>query len=195
MFYLNIKNILLNENNTAVITDFGLSGLIDFNKTIFNYTYLVQTIWYRSPEIYFKIPYNEAIDMWSFGIIFYELLFDKILIKCNIDENLLLNIINILDIPNNEYIVSHYNITKYFYHNISTNKWDLYTYNDSKNNKIIPGYNKKFENIITDKFDIHIASKFIELIKSCLIYDMNKRITPKKALQYIDENILHLITS
>jgi serine/threonine protein kinase len=38
------------------------------------YIVLVVTRWYRAPEIILSEPYNSAVDVWSVGCIFAELL-------------------------------------------------------------------------------------------------------------------------
>uniref|UniRef100_A0A8D3BVH4 Protein kinase domain-containing protein n=1 Tax=Scophthalmus maximus TaxID=52904 RepID=A0A8D3BVH4_SCOMX len=35
--------------------------------------FIAQSLWYRAPEVMLHIPYNEAIDMWSLGLIAAEL--------------------------------------------------------------------------------------------------------------------------
>ena len=64
------ENILLRKINKSgiKIIDFG-SGCFENEKI---YTY-IQSRFYRAPEIVLGIPYNFAIDMWSFGCILYEL--------------------------------------------------------------------------------------------------------------------------
>jgi len=64
------ENILLRKINKSgiKIIDFG-SGCFENEKI---YTY-IQSRFYRAPEIVLGIPYQGAIDMWSFGCILYEL--------------------------------------------------------------------------------------------------------------------------
>ena len=50
------------------IIDFG-SSCTEFKN---GFTY-VQSRYYRAPEVLLGIPYDHAIDMWSFGLIIYEL--------------------------------------------------------------------------------------------------------------------------
>lgn len=65
------SNILLNANCDLKICDFGLArGEVDQNMT-----YYVATRWYRAPELIMQWGnYDKAIDMWSVGCIFCELL-------------------------------------------------------------------------------------------------------------------------
>ena len=67
------QNILIDENDNVVICDWGLSRFMQTNDNAC-FTNLVQTLWYRSPELLLGQPnYNIHIDIWSFGIIMGEL--------------------------------------------------------------------------------------------------------------------------
>ena len=64
------ENILLKAPNKSSIK------VIDFGSSCFEnervYTY-IQSRFYRSPEVILGLPYDMAIDMWSFGCILAEL--------------------------------------------------------------------------------------------------------------------------
>ena len=51
------------------LIDFGLARPVSAAKA----GACVQTTWYRAPEIMLHIPFNEAIDMWSLGLVAVEL--------------------------------------------------------------------------------------------------------------------------
>ncbi|WOL00821.1 mitogen-activated protein kinase [Canna indica] len=74
------KNILANANCKLKICDFGLARVAfnDTPTTIF-WTDYVATRWYRAPELCgsFYSKYTPAIDIWSIGCIFAELLIGK----------------------------------------------------------------------------------------------------------------------
>ncbi|CAN4103129.1 unnamed protein product [Withania somnifera] len=76
------KNVLANANCKLKICDFGLAR-VSFNDTpttIF-WTDYVATRWYRAPELCgsFYSKYTPAIDIWSIGCIFAEVLTGKTL--------------------------------------------------------------------------------------------------------------------
>ena len=67
------SNLLLNSNCDLKICDFGLARVEDDNNP--NLTEYVVTRWYRAPEIMLACQeYTKAIDVWSVGCIFAELL-------------------------------------------------------------------------------------------------------------------------
>ncbi|KAM6584980.1 hypothetical protein CsatB_011982 [Cannabis sativa] len=74
------KNILANANCKLKVCDFGLARVAfsDTPTTIF-WTDYVATRWYRAPELCgsFSSKYTPAIDMWSIGCIFAEVLTGK----------------------------------------------------------------------------------------------------------------------
>ncbi|KAK3446239.1 hypothetical protein EUGRSUZ_A01974 [Eucalyptus grandis] len=74
------KNILANANCKLKICDFGLARVAfnDTPSTVF-WTDYVATRWYRAPELCgsFFSKYTPAIDIWSIGCIFAEVLTGK----------------------------------------------------------------------------------------------------------------------
>ncbi|CAH8389811.1 unnamed protein product [Eruca vesicaria subsp. sativa] len=74
------KNILANANCKLKICDFGLARVAfnDTPTTIF-WTDYVATRWYRAPELCgsFYSKYTPAIDIWSIGCIFAEVLMGR----------------------------------------------------------------------------------------------------------------------
>ena len=50
----------------------------------------MQTVWYRSPEVYFKIPLDVKMDIWSVGCIIYEIIEYKALFKVKKDNDILI---------------------------------------------------------------------------------------------------------
>lgn len=72
------KNILANADCKLKICDFGLArpAFHDSGPTTVFWTDYVATRWYRAPELCgsFFTKYTPAIDIWSIGCIFAEIL-------------------------------------------------------------------------------------------------------------------------
>ena len=63
------ENLLINENNILKLCDFGWSVKLNNNKR----TTFCGTVEYMAPEIIKKQKYDESIDIWSLGVLLYEL--------------------------------------------------------------------------------------------------------------------------
>jgi len=71
------SNLLINNDGQLKLADFGLARVYDTDKQ-HAYTNRVITLWYRPPELLLGATmYGPAIDMWSAGCIFAELLLRK----------------------------------------------------------------------------------------------------------------------
>ncbi|CAG9941927.1 unnamed protein product [Clonostachys rosea f. rosea IK726] len=70
---LKTSNILLNNRGQLKIADFGMARYVGDPPP--KLTSLIVTLWYRSPELLLGTKtYGSAVDMWSVGCIFGELL-------------------------------------------------------------------------------------------------------------------------
>ncbi|KAK2014697.1 Pkinase-domain-containing protein [Colletotrichum eremochloae] len=70
---LKTSNLLLNNRGQLKIADFGMARYVGDPPP--KLTQLVVTLWYRSPELLLGArAYGRAVDMWSVGCIFGELL-------------------------------------------------------------------------------------------------------------------------
>ncbi|KAJ9451263.1 Extracellular signal-regulated kinase 1 [Diplonema papillatum] len=67
------SNILVDSDGTVKLADFGLSrdNPQTVNDELTNY---VVTRWYRAPEVLIQDRYDGAVDVWSLGCIFAEML-------------------------------------------------------------------------------------------------------------------------
>ena len=69
------QNLLLSENKTLIITDFGLAKHFKNNE-------MLETVCgsplYLAPEIIAKKNYSIQSDLWSVGIILYQMIFGKV---------------------------------------------------------------------------------------------------------------------
>ena len=99
------RNILINSNCDLKICDFGLARpfINEMKVTSTQMTDYVATRWYRAPEVLLTYKkYTAAMDMWSIGCIFAELLLRKPLFP-GTDTNHQIEIItNLLGYPSEE---------------------------------------------------------------------------------------------
>jgi serine/threonine protein kinase len=154
-------NILLDKYGKAYVCDWGLCRYIKSNKPI-QLTCPVQTIGHRAPEIILKKKkYGIEIDMWSLGIILYELLSDKTFCPSNHWRTNINAMFNILGLPSRKELPELYRTKLY-------KKCKKYKNKKEKLEDIFPNTN---ENLL-------------DLLKNLLIFDSKKRITPKEALNH-----------
>jgi cyclin-dependent kinase len=66
------QNLLIDRRNNLKLADFGLARA--FGIPMRTYTHEVVTLWYRAPEVLLgSRHYSTAVDMWSVGCIFAEM--------------------------------------------------------------------------------------------------------------------------
>lgn len=65
------QNIFITKNNTLKLGDFGIARVL--NKTMDKARTVVGTPYYLSPEIIENKPYSFKSDIWSMGVLLYEL--------------------------------------------------------------------------------------------------------------------------
>ncbi|EKG20553.1 hypothetical protein MPH_02080 [Macrophomina phaseolina MS6] len=85
---LKTSNILMNNRGEIKVADFGMARFVG-DPPPPDLTQLVVTLWYRAPELLLGAKeYDSAIDMWSVGCIFGELLTKEPLLqgKNEVDE-------------------------------------------------------------------------------------------------------------
>ncbi|KAK4221244.1 kinase-like domain-containing protein [Podospora fimiseda] len=98
---LKTSNLLLNNRGQLKIADFGMARYIGDPPP--KLTQLVVTLWYRAPELLLgATKYNSAIDMWSIGCIFGELLTREPLLQGKNEVDELTKIFELCGIPTEE---------------------------------------------------------------------------------------------
>lgn len=98
---LKTSNLLLNNRGQLKIADFGMARY--FGDPPPKLTQLVVTLWYRAPELLLGAEkYGTAVDMWSVGCIFGELLTKEPLLQGKNEVDELSKIFELCGIPTEE---------------------------------------------------------------------------------------------
>ena len=95
------QNILLGDQGVIKIADFGLARA--FSVPLRPYSHEVVTMWYRSPELLLgSTEYTIAVDMWSVGCIFFEMLAMQALFPGDSAIEMIERIFTLLGTPNTQ---------------------------------------------------------------------------------------------
>ncbi|KKY38864.1 putative cyclin-dependent kinase g-1 [Diaporthe ampelina] len=98
---LKTSNLLLNNRGQLKIADFGMARYVGDPPP--KLTQLVVTLWYRAPELLLgAASYGEAVDMWSVGCIFGELLTREPLLQGKNEVDELTRIFELCGIPTDD---------------------------------------------------------------------------------------------
>lgn len=163
------SNLLLNSNCDLKICDFGLARTT--SETDFMTEYVV-TRWYRAPELLLNCTeYTAAIDIWSVGCIFMEIIRRKPLF------------------PGKDYVQQLRLITELLG---SPDESDLgFLRSDGARRHVmqLPKFPKQPFSV---KFP-HVAPVAIDLLEKMLVFDPLKRITVEEALNHPFLSSLHEI--
>ncbi|OMJ87558.1 hypothetical protein SteCoe_10737 [Stentor coeruleus] len=166
------RNLLVNSNCDLKICDFGLArpSVPELRVKSSQMTDYVATRWYRAPEVLLTFKkYTAAMDMWSVGCIFGELLLRKPLLPGTDANHQIDLIINLLGFPSEEDIQSIPNV-KAREKLLKMNKRNA----------------KCFEIIFRDA-----NPQAIDLLKKLLVFNPEKRYTVDQALNHPYLSALH----
>jgi serine/threonine protein kinase len=159
------RNLLVNGNCDLKICDFGLSraNIPEMMKAGAMTDY-ISTRWYRAPELLCGAEiYTEAVDMWSIGCIFAELLLRHPFLPGDDTENQLELIVNCFGQPEARYLQS---------------------FNDGRMLNIFQEMeNQNEEGHFNDTF-ANCDPVAVDLLKKMLLYDPEERITIEDALKH-----------
>ncbi|KAI1132942.1 Pkinase-domain-containing protein [Nemania abortiva] len=98
---LKTSNLLLNNRGRLKIADFGMARYVGDPPP--KLTQLVVTLWYRAPELLLGTKtYGAAIDMWSVGCIFGEILTREPLLPGKNEVDTLSKVFELCGIPTDE---------------------------------------------------------------------------------------------
>eukprot|EP00794_Sanderia_malayensis_P020551 gene20551-22573_t len=158
------SNLLLSHKGILKIGDFGLAR--EYGSPLKHYTTIVVTLWYRAPELLLGgKEYATAIDMWSVGCVFAELLTMKPLFPGRSESDMINRIFKELGTPNDKIwpgppAYSGYPLVKKM--NFANHPY----------------------NVLRQKFGTSLTDKGFNLLNRLLTYDPDKRITAEASLEH-----------
>ncbi|XP_073125215.1 mitogen-activated protein kinase homolog MMK1-like [Henckelia pumila] len=160
------SNLILNTNCDLKICDFGLARVT--SETDFMTEYVV-TRWYRAPELLLNSHgYTSAIDVWSVGCIYMEMVNRKPLFPGRDQVHQLRLLMELIGTPSESDLESfHENGKKYI--------------------RKLPPYKRQS---FAEKFP-HVPPLALDLVEKMLAFDPRKRITVENALKHPYLKSLH----
>jgi len=158
------SNLLLSHKGILKIGDFGLAR--EYGSPLKKYTSIVVTLWYRAPELLLGTKeYSTAIDLWSVGCVFAELLTMKPLFPGKSEIDQINRIFKELGTPNDKIWPGPPSYTEM----PQVKKMNIadHPYNSLRN-----------------RFGATFTDRGFELLNRLLTYDPARRISSEEALQH-----------
>ncbi|MCO5588925.1 hypothetical protein L7F22_042886 [Adiantum nelumboides] len=162
-------NLLINANCDLKICDFGLARTMSSSDSNFMTEYVV-TRWYRAPELLLNsADYTGAIDVWSVGCIYMELLNHQPLFPGKDYVHQLRSIVELIGLPNDSDLdfVKSENARRYL--------------------RQLPRYEKQH---LPEKYP-KVSPLALDLVDKMLTFDSSKRISVEDALAHPYLSSLH----
>ncbi|KAH8100631.1 Pkinase-domain-containing protein [Cristinia sonorae] len=159
---LKTSNLLMNNRGTIKVADFGLARRYGDPVGVGGLTQLVVTLWYRTPEILLgATTYSTAVDMWSVGCIFAELLLKEPLFQAKGEIELISMIFKLLGPP-------------------TSSSWPDYPQLPLAKTITLPS---PHAHQLRQRFP-YITTAGLDLLAQLLTYDPEMRITAEEAMQH-----------
>jgi serine/threonine protein kinase len=153
------QNLLIDKNGAIKLGDFGLARA--FGIPIKTLTHEILTLWYRAPEILLgQKEYSTPVDMWSVGLIFYEMAHRKPLFAGDSEIDQIFKIFQMYGTPTEKEWVG---ITKLPYYKLNF---------------------PQFKGRGIRKYNTNIDEKGVDLLEKMLQLDPAKRISAKRVLTH-----------
>lgn len=153
------QNVLIDNSGNVKLADFGLARA--YQIPLRPYTHEVVTLWYRPPEILLgTLEYSSAVDIWSLGTIFVELITKNPLFSGDSEIDQLYRVFRTLGTPNDRIWPGVSKLRDY--------------------KKTFPNWSPVGLASIVPQLD----RDGLDLLEKMLIYDPNNRITAKEALTH-----------
>ena len=153
------QNLLIDNQGIIKLADFGLARA--FGVPIKTLTHEVLTLWYRAPEILLgQKEYSTPVDIWSLGLIFYEMAHRKPLFAGDSEIDQIFKIFQMYGTPTEKEWIG---ITKLPYYKINF---------------------PQFKGRGIKKYNTNIDEKGVDLLEKMLQLDPAKRISAKRVLTH-----------
>ncbi|KAF3288302.1 Serine/threonine-protein kinase ppk23 [Orbilia oligospora] len=160
---LKTSNLLMNNRGQIKVADFGLARY--FGDPCLPLTQLVVTLWYRSPELLLGAQkYGTAIDIWSIGCIFAELILKEPLFQGKSEIDQLSKIFELMGVPTDE-------------------EWPGWRRLPNSKSLRFPRTKQTTGHLLRSKFPL-LTTNGVSLLSSLLSLDPSKRITAEEALKH-----------
>eukprot|EP00326_Haptolina_ericina_P022142 CAMPEP_0181185106 /NCGR_PEP_ID=MMETSP1096-20121128/9327_1 /TAXON_ID=156174 ORGANISM="Chrysochromulina ericina, Strain CCMP281" /NCGR_SAMPLE_ID=MMETSP1096 /ASSEMBLY_ACC=CAM_ASM_000453 /LENGTH=346 /DNA_ID=CAMNT_0023273921 /DNA_START=1 /DNA_END=1041 /DNA_ORIENTATION=+ len=164
-------NILMNAECLVKIADFGLARSLEGGQTNVLTDYIA-TRWYRAPEILLgSTKYGKAVDMWSLGIIFGEILGGKPIFAGTSTLSQLEKICSVVGMPTDEEVEA-------------TQSQFARTMVD---NLKVDGKPKGWRHMYPDAKEAEI-----DMLKQLLLFHPDKRLTAPEGMQHEYCSVFHV---
>ncbi|XP_018014773.1 cyclin-dependent kinase 11B isoform X2 [Hyalella azteca] len=158
---LKTSNLLLSHTGILKVGDFGLAR--EYGSPLKQYTPIVVTLWYRAPELLLGTKlYSTAIDVWSVGCIFGELLAMEPFFPGKSEIDQLNRIFKELGTPSDAIWPGYSQLPV-----VKRTQFTEFPYNH-----------------LRERFKERLSDKGFLLMNKFLTYDPQKRITSHEALQH-----------
>ncbi|XP_077362201.1 mitogen-activated protein kinase 15 [Festucalex cinctus] len=161
------SNVLVNSDCVVKLCDFGLARSLNQDQEDSGnpaMTEYVATRWYRAPEILLGSPrYTKGVDMWSLGCILGEMLLGKALFRGTSTINQIEKIMSSIPHPCPE---------------------DVLALKSEIGSSVIKRTLQRPQVLLDDLLQSSVPPDALDLLKSLLLFNPEKRLTAEKALQH-----------
>lgn len=197
------ENIMLVDHKSSLqvkLIDFGSAHSLDCAAR----GAIVQTAWYRAPEVFVGTKYSQTIDMWSLGCIALEMLTGKILFPGDSETDMVRHIVKTVGTPPQKVLCKGKYTEQYFKKRTvnGTPQWRL---KSSLTRANLQGRERSINNLedLYQKDDLfHDSSTtdraldweyFIDLVIKLLCLDPEKRIRPEEIQKHPFISMRHMV--
>ncbi|XP_053179910.1 homeodomain-interacting protein kinase 1-like [Scomber japonicus] len=188
---LKLDNIMLNvQPLTVKLIDFGVA----FHSRTAEQGDIHQPAHYRAPEVMLGLPFSEAIDMWSLGVVMGYIALGESLFPGFFDYDTVDCMVDLFGVPPDHLLCAGMYSKEYFVQD-PAGQWRLKTREEFWDNNVL-SYGRKLyhyrsldevENLdLVDMREVDVQEKrmCIDLLKGMLQLDADVRLTPDQVLAH-----------